>query len=199
MPTRLALTSTGDDVTREEEKKPINTRPWRIGMVVGGILLLASAVVLEIVALKYHAVTQVVKETAKSASMSTESTTTTKGPAGPPTATVATAAALGTALILVAAFFNRVTKISAGGVDLELAADVAAKAAAKSGGDSTKAAELALAPFRAIQTGRVEWAPPGANPRYGYPPPDRLGTSTGDDWVGASMDAYLAAQDSDEH
>lgn len=108
-----------------------STIPWQRTLAITGILGVIAAFVLEITALRHHATTTV----QKSATL----TTTTTGPSAPPASLVTTVLAAGIVLILVAAFFSRINKIAITGVgeiDLNTAAAIAGKAAARARGDA---------------------------------------------------------------
>jgi hypothetical protein len=116
------------------------TANWRAGLAFLGLFCIIAAVVLEIVVLNYHQVT-VVMVKGSSPDLRTK---TTAGPSAPPASTVATVFALGILLLLVAAFFARITKIvfpGGGELDLNTGAQLAA-AVAKKTSDPQKAAEL---------------------------------------------------------
>jgi hypothetical protein len=89
---------------------------WRTLLTVFGIAAIVTAGVLEIVSLNYHQVTTVAITGAKP----DLTTSTTVGPSAPPTAVVSAALGAGVVLLLVAAFFTRITKISALGSEIGL-------------------------------------------------------------------------------
>ena len=89
---------------------------WRILLTVFGIAAIAIAGVLEIVSINYHKVTTV----AITGSKPDLTTSTTVGPSAPPTAVVSATLGAGVVLLLVAAFFTRITKISALGSEIGL-------------------------------------------------------------------------------
>jgi hypothetical protein len=118
-------------------EKPQTMDSWRILLAALGVLGVVAAVVLELVILRYHSTTT----TTKIANV----TTTVKGPSAPAAALVTTCLAAGLVLLLVTAFFGRISKIAITGVgeiDLNTAASLAGKVAAKAGKDSAAAEQL---------------------------------------------------------
>jgi hypothetical protein len=116
---------------------PQTRDPWRIFLAELGVLAVVAAVVLEVVILSYHSTTT----TTKIANV----TRTVKGPSAPAAALVTTCLATGLVLLLVTAFYGRISKIAITGVgeiDLNAAASIAGKVAAKAKGDSARAEQL---------------------------------------------------------
>lgn len=115
-----------------------------LGVVVAGLLELAIAL--------HHSTSTVTRRGAV--------TTTVSGPAAPSPTLVTTCLAAGLVLILVAILFRHITKIGITGVgeiDLDCAAKLAGKVAAKAGGDPAKATALyknAATHAAAIATGQ---------------------------------------------
>jgi hypothetical protein len=110
---------------------------WRIILAATGVLTVAAAAALEIVTVLHHSTSTVTKIGGI--------TTTVTGPPAPASALVTACLGAGVLLLLAAAFFNRISKVTIPGVgeiDFETSTKIAGKAAAKSGGDAAKAAEI---------------------------------------------------------
>lgn len=155
----FASSSMGGSMAVATVDKAPSTVPWQIILaIVGGVAILAAAT-LEVVILVYHSTSIVTK--------SGTVTTTVTGPSAPPAALVTTCLGAGVVLLLVAAFFSRISKVAITGVgeiDLNSAATLAGKVAAKTGGDPAKATQLyktaasqaaALVSQRAPATARI--------------------------------------------
>jgi hypothetical protein len=110
---------------------------WQITLGSAGLLAVAAAATLEVVILMYHSTSKVIKNGS--------TTSTIAGPAAPTATLVTTCLGVGVLLILAAAFFSRISKLAIAGVgevDLDAAAAIAGKAAAKAGGDPGKTATI---------------------------------------------------------
>lgn len=107
--------------------------PWQLILALAGLVAVVAAAVLEVVILEYHSTSTVTK--------SDTVTTTITGPSAPPAALVTMCLGAGVVLLLVAAFFSRISKVAITGVgeiDLNTAATLAGKVAKKTGGDPVK-------------------------------------------------------------
>lgn len=124
----------------------------RILIAVLGVLGVVTAGLLELAIALHHSSSTVTRRGFV--------TTTVSGPAAPSPTLVVTCLAAGLVLILVAIFFRHITRIDISGVgeiDLDCAADLAGKVAAKAGGDPAKATALyrnAAAHAAAIASGQ---------------------------------------------
>jgi hypothetical protein len=110
-----------------------NVLPWQITLGVAGGLAIIAGVILELVIAQYHSTTAVVK--------AGNITTTTTGPPAPASGLVTGCLGAGVLLLLAAAFFSRISKVvvtGIGEIDIDTGAELAAKAAAKAGGDPDK-------------------------------------------------------------
>jgi len=116
---------------------PQRSGRWQIVIAFLGVLGIVAAVALELVILRYHS-TSTVTRTATVI-------TSTRGPSAPAAALVTTCLATGVTLLLVAAFFSRISKVAIAGIgqiDLSTAASLAGKVAAKAKGDPVRAEQL---------------------------------------------------------
>jgi hypothetical protein len=114
-----------------------HTLLWQITLAAAGLVAIAAAATLEIVILTYHSTSKVIK--------SGGTTSTIAGPAAPTAALVTTCLGASVLLLLAAAFFSRISKLvitGVGEIDLNAAATIAGKAAAKAGGDEAKTATI---------------------------------------------------------
>lgn len=84
-------------------------RRWRLALTIGGIALILLAAVIEWIAVNYHQVTKVYD--IGKASAAKFHTVTVTGPAGPPTTLITALLGAGVIMLLVAAFFPRISKI----------------------------------------------------------------------------------------
>jgi hypothetical protein len=124
-------------VTVPTTDTPKTRDPWRIFIAVLGVIGVGAAVGLQLVILSSHSTTT----TTKIANV----TRTVKGPSAPAAGLVTTCLAAGLVLLLVTAFYGRISKIAITGVgeiDLNAAASLAGKVAAKANGDSARAEQL---------------------------------------------------------
>src|SRR5215472_11953611 len=122
------------------DKAP-STVPWQVILAIAGGVAILAAATLEVVIPVYHSMSIV--------TMSGTLTTIVTGSSAPPAALVTTCLGAGVVLLLVVAFFSRISKVvitGVGEIDLNSAATLAGKVAAKTGGDPAKATQLYKTP-----------------------------------------------------
>lgn len=121
---------------------------WQVLLTGLGLLTVVSAGALAVSALRFHQVTTQTTTPAAKAAVGTPavkaSIKTVTGPSAPSTTMIGTTSSVGAVLIVAGAFFDRLTKVVIGGLELDFdtAAEIAGTAAALTGGDKENTASI---------------------------------------------------------